>query len=185
MKKKHFLTGMCACSLFISGAFLGSLSRSGEVQQPPAPIIKTFIKIDGHEPIAVQTESQVLAFKNRNPLNVKTPSSGKWKGQVGTDKHGHAIFSSWEHGTRAASFTLRSYAIRHKIDTIDGLVERFCEGNKREYKKFLSKRLGVGVNEKISLLQYLPQLLKAMSKFETGAVLPDELFTPYDVVSTL
>ena len=185
MRISYFLYASGICTIFLAGAIFGSLSRSGDVQQPPAPVIKTYIQIAGHEPIAVQTESQMLAFKNRNPLNVKTPSSGRWKGQIGTDRFGHAVFSSWEHGTRAASFTLRSYAIRHKIDTIDGLVERFCEGNKREYKKFLSKRLGVGVNEKISLLQYLPQLLKAMSKFETGAVLPDELFTPYDVVSTL
>ena len=67
-----------------------------------------------------------LAFRNRNLLNVKGKN---WQGQVGNDKFGHAVFKSWEYGVRAAAFTLRTYAVKHKLTTLESIVGRFAEGN--------------------------------------------------------
>lgn len=130
--------------------------------------------------------SQTLAQKNNNPLNIKAlGGDNMWQGQIGKDKFGHAIFSSLEYGVRAASFVLRSYARTHKIDTIRGVVRRFAEGNQAAYMSFLSKRLGVGVDEKIDLIQRMPELLKGMARFESGTNLPGHLFIPYDVLAKL
>lgn len=129
-------------------------------------------------------EELSLAFLNRNPLNVKAVEGG-WEGQVGVDEQGHAIFKSWEHGMRAASIVLKNYAKRHKIDTISDVIDRFAEGNRKEYKAFVSKRLGVKADEKINLINKMPELLRAMARFESGTELPDVLFVPYDILAGL
>jgi len=127
-----------------------------------------------------------MAIQNRNPLNVKALGKGdKWRGQIGVDKHGHAIFESWEYGFRAASITLRSYARKHKIDTIEGVVHRFAQGNRAQYIRYLSRKLGVGPREKIDLMEYMPHLLRHMSRFESGQDMPDRFIAPYDVLANL
>lgn len=130
-----------------------------------------------------------LAQKNLNPLNIKQLPKGQlWQGQVGVDKFGHVIFSSWEYGVRAASFTLRSYARRHKIDTVSGLVDRFCEAKGKNYDAYVNyicRRIGVEKNQKIDLVEYMPKLLRIMARYESGMNLPEELFVPYDVVAFL
>lgn len=129
-------------------------------------------------------EGLSLAFLNKNPLNVKAVSGG-WEGQIGVDGQGHAIFKSWEHGMRAASIVLKNYAKRHKIDTISDVVDRFAEGNRKEYKAYLAKRLGVKADDKIDLINKMPELLRAMARFESGIDLPDVLFVPYDILARL
>lgn len=127
-------------------------------------------------------DNGAMAVANKNPLNVK----GKdWQGQVGSDKFGHAQFKSWEYGIRAAALTLRSYAMRHKIDTLKGIVHRFAEGNREQYIRFLGRRLGLKADEKFNLITRMPDLLRAMARFECGQDLPDELFVPYDILEKL
>lgn len=130
---------------------------------------------------------QTLARKNNNPLNVKAMSGGKvWRGQIGTDKHGHAIFESPEYGIRAASFVLRSYARRHNISTITELVSRFCTATgktKSQYIRHLCRALDVEPDQKFDLVKAIPVLLPAMAKFECGEELPERFFSPYDVVA--
>ena len=130
-----------------------------------------------------------LSQKNKNPLNIKRLSHGQtWQGQIGVDKFGHVIFSTWEHGVRAASFTLRSYARNHHIDTVAGLVSRFCDAKGKRYDnyvRYICKRIGVEKDQKIDLVEYMPQLLRVMARYESGMDLPEELFVPYDVVAFL
>lgn len=129
---------------------------------------------------------ETLAQKNNNPLNIKLPSGGgRWKGQIGTDKFGHAVFMSREYGLRAGAMVLRSYAKRHKISTIASLVERFAEGNHESYKKALCKKLRVREDEEINILKRLPELLRAMVRQESGEDLPESFFAPYDVLASL
>lgn len=125
-----------------------------------------------------------LAFLNRNPLNVKAVSGG-WEGQIGVDGQGHAIFKSWEHGMRAASIVLKNYAKRHRIDTISDVIDRFAEGNRQQYKDFVAKKLGVKSDAKINIIQRMPELLRAMARFESGSDLPEVLFVPYDILARL
>lgn len=118
---------------------------------------------------------RTLALKNRNYLNLKTLSNGdRWKGQIGEDSFGHAIFESPAWSIRAGAITLRTYERKHGIKTVEDLVRRFAEGNQEPYIKHLCKALGVKPDQKISLTKRLPELLKAMVYFETGQKLGRE-----------
>lgn len=143
----------------------------------------TLIPIDPHD------DAASLSVKNKNPLNIKKLDNGeKWEGQIGVDKQGHAIFSSWEYGMRAGAFTLRAYAQDHNVDTIDKLVGRFSEAKGEQfevYVLFLCKNLAISRNEKINLIQRMPELLRAMSRYESGVELPNELFISYDVLERI
>lgn len=138
-----------------------------------------------YAPINPHLDSSSLAAKNKNPMNIKKLDNDVWEGQIGVDEKGHAVFSSWEYGVRAGAFTLRSYALKHNVDTVDKLVDRFAEvkGQKHNiYVLFLCESLGVESDQKISLIDYMPVLLRAMSKYESGLDLPEELFVGYDVM---
>lgn len=127
---------------------------------------------------------KTLAIRNNNPLNVKTVKGRPWFGQIAVDKHGHAVFDTPEHGIRAGANVLLNYYTRHGLDTLDGILSRFCTGNRAEYAAFLSKRLGIPPDVKFDVLARLPELLQAMARFESGQEWPSELFTGYSLVAT-
>lgn len=132
-----------------------------------------------------ESEVTVLAVKNNNPCNVKAMKHDTWQGQVGTDRHGHVIFDTPEHGIRAAAYVLKNYAMRHDIDTITGIVKRFATGNQQPYITFLSKRLNLRPDEPFNILHRLPELLKAMARFESGQDWPPQWFAHYDILAKL
>ena len=127
---------------------------------------------------------KTLAIRNNNPLNVKTVKGRPWFGQIAVDKHGHAVFDTPEHGIRAGANVLLNYYTRHGLDTLDGILSRFCTGNRAEYAAFLSRRLGIPPDVKFDVLARLPELLHAMARFESGQEWPRELFTGYSLVAT-
>ena len=139
---------------------------------------------DGDGEMAVAAIKKTLAIRNNNPLNVKSIQGRPWFGQIAVDKHGHAVFDTPEHGIRAGANVLLNYYTRHNLDTLDGILNRFCTGNREEYAAFLSKRLGIRTNEKFDVLARLPELLHAMARFESGQEWPRELFTGYSLVAT-
>jgi hypothetical protein len=109
---------------------------------------------------------------------VKTPNgrADYWKGQVGIDRHGHAVFKSPEWSLRAGAIVLRNYARRHHLNTIEGIVKRFSTCNHKEYISFLCRRLGLKPDEPFNVVRRMPELLPAMVKFETGrAVAPEHV----------
>lgn len=67
---------------------------------------------------------------------------------------------------------------------MDGILSRFCTGNRAEYAAFLSKRLGIQPDKQFDVLARLPELLHAMARFESGQEWPRELFTGYSLVAT-
>ena len=127
--------------------------------------------------------NDTLASENRNPLNIKARSTDPWEGQIGMDKYGHAVFETWEHGIRAASLVLRSYAVTHEIDTVEGIINRFAEGNREAYVAFLCNWLDVRADEPLDIIARMPDLLRAMSRFESGMELPDKYFIAYDILT--
>lgn len=127
---------------------------------------------------------KTLAIRNNNPLNVKTVKGRPWFGQIAVDRHGHAVFDTPEHGIRAGANVLINYYLRHGLDTLDGILSRFCTGNRAEYATFLSRRLGIPPDVKFDVLARLPELLHAMARFESGQEWPRELFTGYSLVAT-
>ena len=124
-----------------------------------------------------------LAVQNNNPCNIKAVRT-PWKGQVGTDKHGHAVFDEPAHGIRAAANVLINYYLRHGLDTLNGVVGRFCTGNREQYVAYLSRRLGLRPDESFDVLARLPELLQAMARFESGREWDRSLFLPYSLIST-
>lgn len=155
-----------------------NLAQSIEANsKPPVVIIKEKV-----QPIIVEKNNGTLAFKNKNPLNVKCKGF-TWKGQIDIDQFGHAIFSTWEYGVRAASYVLKNYYKQHKIDTLEGIVTRFARGNTKEYVEFLCKRMNLKRDEKFNVVNRMSELLKYMARWESGQELPDELFIPYDVLT--
>ena len=113
-----------------------------------------------------------------NYVNVKTPNgrADYWKGQVGIDRHGHAIFRSPEWSLRAGAIVLRNYARRYKLNTVEGIVKRFSTNNHAEYIGFLCRKLGVKPDEPFDVVKRMPELLPAMVRFETGrAVAPEHV----------
>lgn len=144
--------------------------KSRIVEQTPLPRQELVISVAGSE-----FGPKTLAQANRNFCNIKTLASGeRWVGQIGSDRHGHAIFKHPAYSIRACALVLKAYERRHGIKTVKALVERFAEGNREPYIKHLCKVLGVGPEEKISLMEHLPELLRGIVKFETGLAIGEE-----------
>lgn len=132
---------------------------------------------------AVAEKPKTLASRNNNPMNVKTPGKKRWKGQIGQDKFGHAVFETEEHGLRAGAMVLRAYAQKHKIATVEELVKRFAEANHEGYINHLCSKLKVNRKEKIDLVARLPEIMRVMVKQESGKDIPEHLLVPYDVAA--
>lgn len=128
-------------------------------------------------------ETVTTGIRNRNPMNVfARGSKDPWLGQIGKDERGHAIFATFEHGLRAGAIVLLRYYDKHKLDTVEKIINRYCTGNQKEYTAFICKKLRVQPTEVINVAERLPDLMKAMVHFENGyQVFPDEMYIPYSV----
>lgn len=122
-----------------------------------------------------------IARRFNNPCNVKRPVNGsKWKGQLGYDREGHIHFKTVFHGIRATAITLRSYAKKHKIKTIQALIDRYCGGNPG-YVKFLCEELHLKPDQKFNIMSVLPELVWLMSQYESGRRIPNEWVVTLDL----
>jgi hypothetical protein len=149
--------------LEVSQSIRGELEAKLKAKPAPAPVVGR----DG-----------TLSRKAGNYVNVKTPNgrSNYWKGQVGIDRHGHAVFKSPEWSLRAGAIVLKNYSRRHGLNTIEGIVKRFSTCNHEEYISFLCTRLGLKPDEPFNVVRRIPELLPAMVRFETGrAVAPEHV----------
>ena len=135
--------------------------------------------------------------RNRNYLNVK--GSG-WKGQIGSDSRGHAIFSASEYGIRAGIVLLRTYWFSHGLRTIAGILSRWApasdtvgslpgapQNSPKAYSEFVARRMGVAPTAKLNLfkadrtladVKQLKALFEAMAAYEIGGGFdtPDQEF---------
>lgn len=73
---------------------------------------------------------------NKNPLNIKKGGSTDWKGSTGYDSYGHAIFSTYQYGIRAALVDIRG-KINRGINTVDKLVRIWAEANTGNYSNYI------------------------------------------------
>lgn len=171
-KVMSYCLGVCALSFM--GTTFYYQGKANDALKNPVCATRPIIK------------KETLAQKNKNPLNVKALTSGdKWQGQIGKDDQGHAVFATWEHGMRAGAIVLKNYHKKHGIETIEGIVRRFAEGNQEQYIKFLCNRLNVKPNEKIDIVRRMPEILRAMARFESGETLPERLFVAYDILGRI
>lgn len=125
--------------------------------------------------------------RNNNPLNVKQ-GKDKWKGSIGTDSKGHAIFPSMGWGIRAAIITLRSYYLKHGLCNVASILSRWAPASDtigsipgappnspKEYTEFVCRHSGLGATTNLELFSpdgeinswaTLQLLLAAMAKYE-------------------
>lgn len=161
-----------ACMWYLTEEHLAREAHSQrqieELQKRLFTEAKTEIKIE-----EVRDEAPI-GIANNNPCNVKNKG---WQGQIGSDDFGHAIFSHYSYGLRAAAITLKNYQKKYGLKTIRNIIHRYCESNRHQYTQFLSKKLNIGVDEEFDVMSVMPELLKAIVKFETGRQpYPDHVF---------
>ena len=119
---------------------------------------------------ASATSGVPRGLRNNNFGNVKTPPSGPWQGQTGTDEEGHAIFADPADGVRAARMNLQAYA-GEGINTPAAIAARWKGvGDASAYGKYLAGRLGVKPTDPIDLANPATQqqVLRGIFDFENG-----------------
>ena len=122
-----------------------------------------------------------IAYRNRNPLNIRYSEKITWQGQDKSYKGTFVRFNRFSMGYRAAVKILRSYHLR-RIRTLGAIIETWAprsENNTVAYIKaveqFMSPRQSepyvVDSTTKIDLKNrtLVVQLLLAMTKVEMGA----------------
>ncbi len=121
-------------------------------------------------------------FFNKNPGNLDHNPRNKWQGLVGLETRGNpprfAVFESHEFGIRALAVLLTTYQDRHGLNTIAGIINRWCPphddhaGAQRTdlYIKFVAERTGFAPDEVIDVHQYkyAEPLVKAIIHKELG-----------------
>jgi|SRR5215467_4833978 len=70
-----------------------------------------------------------VGIRNKNYLNVKNNPADPWQGSIGTDPHGHTVFSAPEYGLRAAVMTMRSYWFKYALNTVAEILSRWAPAN--------------------------------------------------------
>ncbi len=132
-------------------------------------ILSIAIDKDYDKAIDIMKSSDIIGIGNNNPTNVK----GKgWKGQIGQDKHNHAIFEHYSYSLRASAIILKNYQEIHGLHTLRQIFKRYCVSNQEKYAIFVGKRLGLSIDEEFIVLHVMPDLLEAIVIFENG-------FNPY------
>lgn len=115
-----------------------------------------------------------IGYKFCNPLNIKA-FGNNWSGMVGQDARGHAIFETPQDGICAAAKILKTYASKYGINTVDGIVDRFCAASDSVTRAYISnvcKAMGVNPGEALDVKdpQVMAKLISAMMRQEIGAV---------------
>lgn len=124
--------------------------------------------LNEHIKLAITTPKHV---KNNNLAGIKTCGI-KWEGLIGTTKQGYAKFKHPSDSVRATAVILKNYSEKYKINTISGIVNRYCaSGDKKRYIAFLSKKTGIAPNQRINILKNLHKLLPAIIQYESGTVI--------------
>lgn len=96
----------------------------------------------------------------------KKDSTVKWKGQIGVDSQGHAIFDTPLSGAEAQVKNMLTQA--GKDITLGEMVRNYATGNQQEYIDKISKETGIKEND-IFEEEKIGDIVLAMSKFEAGS----------------
>lgn len=118
-------------------------------------------------------------INNNNPGNIRKNPNIKWLGQSKEQKDkDFIVFDSMIYGVRACAIILFNYQKKYKLDTVKSIMTRYaptCENPTANYVKFVSDKLGVDVDEKISINKnVLEVILPAIFKFENGQEFTDK-----------
>ena len=122
--------------------------------------------------------AQTLGVKINNPFCIKGDPKDPWKGSVGLDSKGHAVFCNIEDSVRAVCRVLARYSMdgRRSLNAIIKHYAPTSDGNDpREYAKWLAGRIGVTPGEDLGLFAdgmildswKLMALLAAIARYES------------------
>lgn len=123
---------------------------------------------------AALPQSAPRGIRNNNFGNLMAlPNGQQWNGQTGVDQSGYAVFATPEDGARAAATNLHSYATKHGIDTVAGVISRWApaqSNNTPAYVSYVAQGMGVDPNQKLNMADPAVQrgLLSGIFHFENG-----------------
>ncbi|MBF4365893.1 structural protein P5, partial [Vibrio anguillarum] len=106
--------------------------------------------------------------RNNNPANIEDNGT-PWRGRMGNDGR-FIIFDSPVNGIRALARILNTYKVKHGLNTIEGIINRFAppvENDTNSYIAHAEKVVGVPRNMPLTPDKY-PSLIKVIIKHENG-----------------
>ena len=110
-------------------------------------------------------------IRNCNPGNISAMRGLKWQHQTGYDGEGYCIFDAAEWGIRAGAVIIQNYKYYHGIDTIQGIIGRWCPTNDdhmRGYIRYVSNACRVAPTDVIDICELAFPLTVSMIFFENG-----------------
>ncbi|MBO5819983.1 MAG: structural protein P5 [Alistipes sp.] len=118
-------------------------------------------------------KSKPRGLRNNNPGNIRQ-SSVRYTGEVQPSKDGaFKQFQSMEYGYRAMFVLLHTYARKHGINTIEGMISRYApatENHTRKYIDVVSEWSGVPATSHLTTTnaEVMIPIVAAMSRVENG-----------------
>lgn len=125
-----------------------------------------------------------VGIRNNNPGNIRN-NGVQWEGLAETQTGPFYRFKSPKWGIRAMARNLKTYANKHAINNVEGVIRRWAppvkkapdgstivENNTAAYISFVSKRMGVKPHEKIDLHNEstLVDIISAIIFYENGSM---------------
>jgi len=115
--------------------------------------------------------TKTRGLRNNNPGNIRK-SNTKWDG-LATDQTdaSYFVFKSPVYGIRAMAKILHTYAVKHGLNTVHGIISRWAppsENNTASYVDDVSARLSVAPDTVINVDAQMPKLVMAIIKHENG-----------------
>lgn len=114
------------------------------------------------------TSHQTIGQKNNNPINLK--GTYDWKGMVGKDKYGHAIFKTLDDGIRASLKNLVVHQRRNPNQTLRQYMRVFKTKPGDYQANYIAKYLGVSPDSKLKDLN-MAEVLIPLARIETTLTL--------------
>lgn len=110
-------------------------------------------------------------IRNNNPGNIRH-SATKWQGEALSQTDDNFVqFQTPEYGIRALSHLLDTYAAKHGINTVRGVVERFApsvENDTEAYIQAVADSVGVAPDSVITIQAHKQAIIAAIIAHENG-----------------
>lgn len=159
-------------------SFLPDLFPSGPVESTEADQGgSVFDLINGTGSIWDMTQPR--GIRNNNPGNLEDTGIN-WHGIAEPRNDGRFLrFTDPVYGIRAMARNLHTYATKHSIDSVGGIINRWAPSHGRfdgssyrnntgAYAAHVADHLGVRATDKIDVIARRPELIEAMIQFENG-----------------
>ena len=119
----------------------------------------------------VQQYSSLYTIGERNNNYGNLRSNDPFVGKIGS-RGSYDLYDTPENGLRALARDLNTKATKRGIDTVGSLIDRYApltdNPNNPQYKDYVAKALGVGINDSIDLSNMRPQVMDAIIRFENN-----------------